>query len=156
MSQQTAAEIIHPMEHSASTSSSFQSLLRRKKSSIKDHRLSSSTPKEANPKRATFVSYLNTNTKTSKKTAPTELQRSKSRKKWSIYIPTGGKMPILGSSVLDPITFLADPILNSPTRDSLHEVQNTNTTIALMDKLLESMLHGGCVTSKLHIPMDLW
>jgi hypothetical protein len=154
MSQHVVSDIVHPMESSVSTSSSFQSLLRRKKSSKKDHRLSATASETTNHKRTTFVSYLNTTTKTSKKSTGTELNRSKSKKKWSLHISTGGKVPILGSSVLDPVTFLAEPFLHSPKDTS--QAQNTNATIALMDKLLESMLHGGCVTSKLHIPMDLW
>lgn len=154
----TSQEITQPLQKSSSTSS-FQSLLRRSKSTKKKDRLSSSTENsDSVKKKSTFATYIQTTTKQNRKSIPLDLDKSKSRKKWSLQIATGSggnKIPSsLTSSILDPTTFLADPFLPSPNEPK--PTQSTNETIALMNKLLESMINGGCVTSKLYIPMDLW
>lgn len=151
-------EVTQPLQKSSSTSS-FQSLLRRSKSTKKKDRLSSSTENsDSSKKKSTFATYIQTTTKQNRKVIPSDSDKSKSRKKWSLHISTGSggnKIPLsLTSSILDPTTFLADPFLPSPNEPK--STQSTNETIVLMNKLLESMINGGRVTSKLYIPMDLW
>lgn len=150
-------EITQPLQKSSSTSS-FQSLLRRSKSTKKKDRKSSTENPESVKKKPTFATYIQTTTKNNRKVIPSDLDKSKNRKKWSLHISTGNsgnKMPLsLTSSILDPTTFLADPFLPSPNEPK--PTKSNNETIRLMNKLLESMINGGCVTSKLYIPMDLW
>ena len=139
-------EMIHTMEKSFSTSS-FQSLLRRKKTAKKDSMTPNTYHQDSTSSTSSFASYLDTTTKHNRSTTTT-LNRSKSKKKWSLQLPS--KIPHLNSSV-DPVAFMAEPRTSSES-----EGRDTNCTLTLMDRLLQSMLQGGCVTSKLHIPMDLW
>ncbi|GAA5808748.1 hypothetical protein MFLAVUS_002143 [Mucor flavus] len=121
-------EIFHPhMEPSVSTSS-FQTILGRKKNS----KLT-----EENNLKSTLVSYLQYNKKT------VDLGRSKSKKKWSMNTTTNNqqnnKTPYMSS------------------QSSLYSVnEDTTTSITLMDTFLESMTQGGFITSNLYAPKDLW
>ncbi|KAI7892626.1 uncharacterized protein EV154DRAFT_550571 [Mucor mucedo] len=137
------------MERSVSTSS-FQTLLGRRKSSKKqlksDSKLTSTVEETS---KTSFAALLQNTTKLNKRTTTpsVDLGRSKSKKKWSII----GKIP---PSFLDPTAFIA-----GPPKDEEHVRAINNDALVsldLMNKLLQSMLHGGYITPNLYIPMDLW
>lgn len=147
-----ATEPFQPqMERSVSTSS-FQTLLGRRKSSKKqlksDSKLNSTIEETS---KTSFVALLQNTTKLNKKpTSPSvDLGRSKSKKKWSII----GKIP---PSFLDTTAFLA-----GPPKDEEHVSSRAIESVTLkaldrMEKVLQSMLHGGYITPNLYIPKDLW
>lgn len=135
------------MERSVSTSS-FQTLLGRRKSSKQlrsDSKLTSTV--EENSK-TSFATLLQNTTKLNKRTTTpsVDLGRSKSKKKWSII----SKIP---PSFLDPTVFIA-----GPPKAEHESAINTDAlaSLDLMKKLVQSMLHGGYITPNLYIPMDLW
>lgn len=153
-----------------STSTSRRTLMGRKKSTKKllqkvEHSLSP-TAEETNSLKSTFASYLQGNKKSAIPSAAADLNRSKSKRKWSMNTNGSNKIPQLSSpSFLDPITFLSeptsDPIVVTTLSDSdyqrlLKKHSETCASLSLFNKLHESMIRGGCVTSNLHIPMDLW
>lgn len=136
------------MERSISTSS-FQSILGRKKSSKKQLKTDLGSTIEENTKNS-FVTYLQNSTKLKKSlttsTTTVDLGRSKSKKKWSII----HKNPPIPS--LDQTTFLTEP--NSLKDTTL--TTTTTTTNDIMNKYLESMLNGGYISTNLYTPIDLW
>lgn len=145
------------MEKSVSTSS-FQTLLGRRKSSkrqLKSEPKLSSTIEE-NPK-TSFVTYLQNTTKLNKKTkTPSiDLGRSKSKKKWSIITKTP---PTSSQLFLDSTAFLAGPSSPKDVDVPSRSIMKSDTLVSInrMDKFLESMVHGGYITPNLYIPMDLW
>jgi hypothetical protein len=154
-------------EKSTSTSSFQRTLLGRKKSTKKllqkvEPSLSPTAEETStnSNRKSTFASMLNSG----KKVAPAvaELNRSKSsssKRKWSISTNPGKRLS--SQSFLDPVTFLAEPStaasISEKDDDKQHFISSdTLASLALINKLHESMIHGGCITSNLHIPMDLW
>ncbi|CAO3684087.1 unnamed protein product [Rhizopus stolonifer] len=81
------------------------------------------------------------------------LQRTRSRKWSNSSITQEFPVPELPVCKIDPTTFLAGPGAFMPP--GTHCIYK-NQKFSLMNRLLESMMYGGHVTSRLHIPMDLW
>ncbi|KAG1450987.1 hypothetical protein G6F56_008203 [Rhizopus delemar] len=91
--------------------------------------------------------------KEGKKRPVSLLKRTRSRKWSNSSITHEFPVPELPVCKIDPTTFLAGPGAFMPP--GTHCIYK-NQKFSLMNRLLESMMYGGYVTSRLHIPMDLW
>lgn len=128
--EKSLADLFHPQMEPSISTSSFHSILGRKKN-----------PKlmEENNLKSSLVSYLQYN----KKPNSIDLGRSKSKKKWSI------------SSTNNSQQNNKTPYMSSQA--SLHSVtEDITTSLTLMDTYLETMTQGGFITSNLYVPKDLW